>query len=82
MYVRIAPRWTFTDVRRAAIAFGRELERRLPGQVTTKWWKEERGERIFVDYNQNARDRTIASAYSVRPKAGAPVWLVRRSRPR
>ncbi|MDQ3630561.1 MAG: non-homologous end-joining DNA ligase [Actinomycetota bacterium] len=73
MYVRIAPRWTFTEVRRAAIAFGRELERRLPGQVTTKWWKEERGERIFVDYNQNARDRTIASAYSVRPKAGAPV---------
>ena len=53
--------------------FGRELERRLPGQVTTKWWKEERGERIFVDYNQNARDRTIASAYSVRPKPGAPV---------
>ncbi|HXS43046.1 MAG TPA: non-homologous end-joining DNA ligase [Solirubrobacteraceae bacterium] len=73
IYVRIAPRWTFTDVRHAAIAFGRELERRLPGQVTTKWWKEERGERIFVDYNQNARDRTIASAYSVRPKPGAPV---------
>src|SRR6185295_16709412 len=73
IYVRIAPRWTFTDVRHAAIAFGRELERRLPGQVTTKWWKEERGERIFVDYNQNARDRTIASAYSVRPKLGAPV---------
>jgi DNA ligase D len=73
IYVRIEPRWTFTDVRHAAIAFGRELERRLPGQVTTKWWKEERGARIFVDYNQNARDRTIASAYSVRPKAGAPV---------
>jgi DNA ligase D-like protein (predicted polymerase) len=73
IYVRIAPHWTFTDVRHAAIAFGRELERRLPGQVTTKWWKEERGERIFIDYNQNARDRTIASAYSVRPKAGAPV---------
>ena len=73
IYVRIEPRWTFTDVRHAAIAFGRELERRLPGQVTTNWWKEERGERIFVDYNQNARDRTIASAYSVRPKAGAPV---------
>jgi DNA ligase D len=73
IYVRIAPHWTFTDVRHAAIAFGRELERRLPGQVTTKWWKEERGERIFVDYNQNARDRTIASAYSVRPKPGAPV---------
>src|ERR1700747_733309 len=63
---------TFTDVRHAAIAFGRELERRLPGQVTTKWWKEERGERIFVDYNQNARDRTIASAYTVRPKHAPP----------
>jgi DNA ligase D len=73
IYVRIEPRWTFTDVRHAAIAFGRELERRLPGEVTTKWWKEERGERIFVDYNQNARDRTIASAYSIRPKPGAPV---------
>jgi DNA ligase D len=73
IYVRIEPRWTFTDVRHAAIAFGRELGRRLPGQVTTKWWKEERGERIFVDYNQNARDRTIASAYSVRPRPGAPV---------
>jgi DNA ligase D len=73
IYVRIERRWTFTDVRHAAIAFGRELERRLPGQVTTKWWKEERGERIFIDYNQNARDRTIASAYSVRPKPGATV---------
>ena len=73
IYVRIEPRWTFTDVRHAAIAFGRELERRMPGEVTTKWWKEERGERVFVDYNQNARDRTIASAYSVRPKPGAPV---------
>src|SRR5213596_2575898 len=73
IYVRIEPRWSFTDMRHAAIALGRELERRLPGRVTTKWWKEERGERIFVDYNQNARDRTIASAYSVRPKPGAPV---------
>jgi DNA ligase D len=73
IYVRIERRWTFTDVRHAAIAFGRELERRLPGEVTTNWWKEERGERIFVDYNQNARDRTIASAYSIRPKPGAPV---------
>jgi DNA ligase D len=73
IYVRIEPRWTFTDVRHAAIAFGRELERRLPDEVTTSWWKEERGERIFIDYNQNARDRTIASAYSVRPKPGAPV---------
>jgi DNA ligase D len=73
IYVRIEPRWTFTDVRHAAIAFGRELERRMPGQVTTSWWKEERGERIFIDYNQNARDRTIASAYSVRARQGAPV---------
>jgi DNA primase len=73
IYVRIEPRWSFTDVRHAAIAFGRELERRMPGRVTTNWWKEERGERIFVDYNQNARDRTIASAYSIRPKPGAPV---------
>jgi DNA ligase D len=73
IYVRIEPRWTFTDVRHAAITFARELERRLPDEVTSKWWKEERGERIFIDYNQNARDRTIASAYSVRPKPGAPV---------
>jgi DNA ligase D-like protein (predicted polymerase) len=73
IYVRVQPRWTFTDMRHAAIAFGRELERRMPGRVTTKWWKEERGETIFVDYNQNARDRTIASAYSVRPLPHAPV---------
>jgi DNA ligase D len=73
IYVRIEPRWTFTEVRHSAIAFGRELGRRLPGEVTTSWWKEERGERVFVDYNQNARDRTIASPYSVRPKPGAPV---------
>jgi DNA ligase D len=73
IYVRIEPRWTFTDVRHSAIAFGRELERRLPGEVTTRWWKEERGERVFVDYNQNARDRTIASPYSIRPRPGAPV---------
>jgi len=73
VYVRIEPRWTFTDVRHAAIAFGRELGRRLPDEVTTSWWKEERGARIFIDFNQNARDRTIASAYSIRPKPGAPV---------
>jgi DNA ligase D len=73
IYVRIEPRWTFTDVRHAAIAFGRELERRMPNRVTTKWWKEERGEKVFIDYNQNARDRTIASPYSVRPRPGAPV---------
>jgi DNA ligase D len=73
IYVRIEPRWTFTEVRRAALAFAREVERRMPDKVTTKWWKEERGEQIFIDFNQNARDRTIASAYSVRPKPHAPV---------
>ena len=73
IYVRIEPKWTFTDVRHAAIAFGRELSRRMPDQVTTKWWKEERGEQVFIDYNQNARDRTIASPYSIRAKPGAPV---------
>jgi DNA ligase D-like protein (predicted polymerase) len=71
VYVRVQPRWTFTDVRHAAIGLGRELERRSD-RVTTAWWKEERGDRIFVDVNQNARDRTIASAYSLRPKQGAP----------
>ncbi len=75
VYVRIEPRWSFTDVRHAAIAIGRELERRMPGRVTTNWWKEERGETIFVDYNQNARDRTIASAYSVRPRPQATVSM-------
>lgn len=73
VFVPIQPRWTFTQVRRAAIAVGRELERRMPDQVTTAWWKEERGEKIFVDYNQTARDRTMASAYSVRPRPHAPV---------
>ncbi|MFC0039847.1 DNA polymerase domain-containing protein [Actinomadura rayongensis] len=73
IYVRIEPRWTFTEVRRAALAFGREIERRAPREITTKWWKEERGEQIFVDFNQNARDRTIASAYSVRPVPAATV---------
>jgi DNA ligase D-like protein (predicted polymerase) len=72
VYVRIEPRWEFVDVRHAAIGFGRELARRTHG-VTTSWWKEERGDSIFVDYNQNARDRTIASAYSLRAKPGAPV---------
>jgi DNA ligase D-like protein (predicted polymerase) len=73
IYVPIQPRWTFTEVRHAVIAFGRELERRLPDRVTMSWWKEERGEKIFIDYNQMARDRTIASAYSIRPKPHAPV---------
>ena len=72
-YVRIRPDWSFTEVRRAALAFGRELERRRPDIVTTKWWKEERGERVFLDFNQNARDRTIASAYSVRARVDATV---------
>jgi DNA ligase D len=73
IYIRLQPRWTFIEVRHAAIAFARALERRLPDQVTTSWWKEERGQRIFIDFNQNARDRTIASAYSIRPRPGAPV---------
>ena len=73
IYIRVEPRWDFIDVRHAAIAFGRALERRMPGRVTPNWWKEERGEAIFVDYNQNARDRTIASAYSLRPQPGGPV---------
>lgn len=64
--IRIEPEWDFLDVRRAALALGREVERRAPELVTTKWWKEERGDRVFVDYNQNARDRTVASVYSVR----------------
>ncbi|QCX26628.1 DNA polymerase domain-containing protein [Nocardioides jishulii] len=74
VFVRIEPRWEFAEVRHAAIAFGRELEKRDDG-VTTAWWKEERGERIFVDFNQNTRDRTIASAYSLRPRPGAPVSM-------
>ena len=70
---RIEPRWPFPVVRRCALAFAREVERRLPSAVTTAWWKEERGERVFIDYNQNARDRTIASAYSVRARRDATV---------
>jgi DNA ligase D len=73
VFVPIEPRWSFTQARRAAIAVGRELERRMPGEVTVAWWKEERGRTIFVDYNQMARDRTIASAYSIRPTARATV---------
>ncbi len=73
VYVRIEPRWTFTEVRHAAIAFAREVERRDPAAVTTKWWKEERGTRVFVDFNQNARDRTIASAYSARRRVTGTV---------
>ena len=72
IYVRIEPRWGFQEVRRAALAFAREVERRTPDLATTAWWKEER-HGVFVDYNQNARDRTIASVYSVRPFAPAQV---------
>jgi hypothetical protein len=70
--VRIEHRWVFDQVRRAALALAREVERRAPSIATSKWWKEER-HGVFVDYNQNAKDRTVASAYSVRPKPGAPV---------
>src|SRR5438105_3546995 len=72
VYVRIERRWTFDDVRRAALSLAREVERRAPKIATSKWWKEER-HGVFVDYNQNAKDRTIASAYSVRPTADANV---------
>ena len=71
--VRIENRWDFTEVRRAALALAREVERRLPDDATSAWWKEERGRRVFIDYNQNARDRTVASAYSVRPTVDARV---------
>jgi bifunctional non-homologous end joining protein LigD len=70
--VRIQRRWSFDEVRRAALALAREVERRAPGIATSKWWKEER-HGVFVDYNQNAKDRTVASAYSVRPKTDARV---------
>jgi DNA ligase D len=70
---RIEPKWGFREVRRCALAFAREVERRASKLVTTAWWKEERGERVFIDYNQNARDRTIASAYSVRARPDATV---------
>jgi DNA ligase D len=73
IYVRIEPDFGFRDVRRAALAFAREVERRVPSLVTTAWWKEERGEQVFVDYNQNAKDRTIAAAYSVRGRPCGPV---------
>jgi DNA ligase D len=74
VYVRIEPRWGFTDVRRAALAFAREVERRAPELVTTTWWRKDRDPaKLFVDYNQNARDHTIACAYSVRGNPEATV---------
>jgi hypothetical protein len=72
VYARIEPRWSFGDVRRAAVAVAREIERRAPELATSKWWKEER-HGVFVDYNQNAKDRTVASAYSIRPVPDARV---------
>ena len=70
--MRIEPRWTFDEVRRAALALAREVERRAPALATSKWWKEER-HGVFLDYNQNAKDRTVAAAYSVRPTPDARV---------
>jgi bifunctional non-homologous end joining protein LigD len=70
--VRLHPRWSFTEVRRAALALAREIERRAPGLATSKWWKEER-QGVFLDYNQNAKDRTTCSAYSIRPLPDARV---------
>jgi bifunctional non-homologous end joining protein LigD len=72
VYVRIEPRWGFSEVRRAALALAREVERRAPTLATSKWWKEER-HGVFLDYNQNAKDRTVASVYSVRPRPTATV---------
>ena len=66
VYLRIEPRWTFTEVRHATVAVAREIERRRPEIATARWWREERGERVFLDFNRMARDQTIASAYSVR----------------
>ena len=74
VWVRIHPKWTFSEVRRAALALAREVERRVPTLATSKWWKEER-HGVFLDYNQNARDRTTASAYSVRPTPDARVSM-------
>jgi DNA ligase D-like protein (predicted polymerase) len=75
LLVRIEPRWTFVEARRAVIALARELERRRPELVTTSWWKEERGERIFVDFNQMARDRMTVAAYSTRARPEATVSM-------
>ncbi len=74
VYVRIRPEWSFNDVRRAALAIAREVEKRAPTIATSKWWKEER-HGVFLDYNQNAKDRTVASAYSVRPTKDARVSM-------
>lgn len=75
VFTPVRPEHSFVDVRHAAIAIGRELERRDPSRVTTSWWKEERGDRVFVDFNQNAQDRLMASAYSLRPRPEATVSM-------
>lgn len=71
--VRIEPRWDYREVRLAAETLAREVENRAPGMASARWWKEERGESVFVDFNQNAKDRTVASAYSIRPLPDARV---------
>lgn len=73
VYVPIEPRWGYLPVRRAVLAFAREIERRLPHLATAEWWKEDRGERVFIDFNQNLPDKTVTSAYSVRPVPDARV---------
>ena len=73
VYVRLEPRWTPYEVRSCAVAVARELERRRPDLLTAAWWKEERGERVFVDYNQNAPHKTVFGAWSVRARKGAQV---------
>ena len=75
VFARVSPTREFLDVRHGVIGIARELERRLPDEITTAWWKEERGQKVFVDFNQANRDRTIASAYSPRPLPGAPVSM-------
>jgi bifunctional non-homologous end joining protein LigD len=75
VFARVSPTREFLDVRHGVIGIARELERRMPDEVTTAWWKEERGQKVFVDFNQANRDRTIASAYSPRPLPGAPVSM-------
>ena len=73
MFAGLQPRWTSYDVRSAAVAVARELERRRPDLITAAWWKEERGTRVFVDFNQNAPHKTIFGAWSVRARPGAQV---------
>ena len=73
LHVPIVRKWGFTAVRNACVALAREMERRYPKTITAAWWKEQRGQRVFIDYNQNLRDKTIVAAYAVRPYAHAPV---------